>query len=92
MTCKILEIGRAYAITWKCEAVMDLLRHSELETSIKKERCLSAYFDSGEARWDHVVKVVCNPPINKIKLGKEIAKRHKVKLEKCMSSTKARDL
>ena len=74
------------------ETVMDPLRYSELAITIKKERCLSAYIDSGEATWDHVVKVVCSPPFNKIKLGKEIAKRHEVKLEMCIPSTKDRDL
>ena len=73
-------------------AVMDTLHHSGLDITIKKERCLSAYIDSGEATWDHVVKVVCSPPFNKIKLGKKIAKRHKVKLEMCIPSTKDRDL
>ena len=73
-------------------AVIDTLRHSGLDITIKKERCLSAYIDSGEATWDHVVKVVCSPPFNKIKLGKDIAKRHKVKLEMCILSTKDRDL
>ena len=73
-------------------AVMDTLRHSGLDITIKKERCLSSYIDSEEATWNHVVKVVCSPPFNKIKLGKKIAKRHKVKLEMCIPSTKDRDL
>ena len=74
------------------EAVIDKLRHSKLDITIKKERCLSAYIDNGEATWDNVVKVVCSQPFYNIKLGKEIAKRHKVKLEMCVTSTKDRDL
>ena len=74
------------------EAEIEKLRHSGHDVTIKKKGCLNAYIDSGEATWDHIVKVVCSSPFKKIKLGKEIAKRHKVKLEMCMSSTKDRDL
>ena len=74
------------------EAVMDELRYATLQESIKKERCLSAYINSGEARWDHVVRVVCSHPFNNIVLGKTIAVKHNVLKVVCEQSTKYIDL
>ena len=74
------------------EAVMDELRFANLQDTIKKERCLSAYIKSGKARWDHVVRVVYCYPFNNIVLGKTIAAKHNVPKEICEQNTKYIDL
>ena len=74
------------------EAVMDGLLFANLQDTIKKERCLSAYIKSGKARWDHVVRVVCSYPFNNIVLGKTIAAKHNVPKEICEQNTKYIDL
>lgn len=42
----------------------------------KKQLCLKAYLDTDRACWEQVVKVVADYPFYKIRLSKEIARKH----------------
>ena len=60
------------------EATLDGLVHAHLENTAKKQRCLAAYFDQGNACWEKVIEVVASYPFYKKKLAKQIAKRYGV--------------
>ena len=55
------------------EGVMDTLEHSTDSSEKKKRVCLKAFYDSGDATWEKVVKAVAKSPINNKKLADEIA-------------------
>lgn len=65
-------------------AMMATLRHSELQTSTKKSRCLEAFYrhdvERGvEVTWETVVKAVAEYPISNKRLAKEIAEQHNLR-------------
>lgn len=64
-------------------AVMEDLRHSNLNNKTKKRMCLTSYVNSENPRWDDVVKVICGYPFNNIRLGKSIATNHGVPTDLC---------
>ena len=55
------------------DGVMDRLEHSNDLPEKKKRDCLRAFYDSGDATWEQVVKGVAKSPINNKKLANEIA-------------------
>ena len=58
------------------QTMLKELRFSTMDDRIKKSRCLEAYLDTGEACWEHVVKVVAEYPIDNKRVAKEIADTH----------------
>ena len=62
-------------------AKMDKLRHSNAKIKEKKQECLRAYFDMGEANWNDVAEVIKKPPISNNRVAKRIAKKHNLRDE-----------
>ena len=60
---------------------MEELEHNPSHNS--KQKCLSAYLDSGDGNWKEVVQVICRDPFNKIFIGKQIAKKYYVPITEC---------
>lgn len=61
------------------EGIMDRLKHSDSDTSeTKKQDCLQAYWNSGEAIWETVIHAVADKPIGNIRVAKMIADIHKI--------------
>ena len=58
------------------EAKIDELVHEHLENTVKKQRCLAAYVDQGNACWEEVIKVVAGYPFYKKLLAEQIAAKH----------------
>ena len=58
------------------EAKIDELVHEHLENAAKKQRCLAAYVDQGNACWEEVIKVVAGYPFYKKLLAEQIAAKH----------------
>ena len=58
------------------EAKIDELVHEHLENAAKKQRCLAAYVDQGNACWEEVIKVVASYPFYKNLLAAQIAKKY----------------
>ena len=56
----------------------DLQNMINTENRVKKHRCLEAYINTGNACWEHVVKVVDDYPFYNARLAKEIAVMHGV--------------
>ena len=78
---ELAEIGNWEALCTHLEvpeATLDGLVHAHLENTAKKQRCLAAYFDQGNACWDKVVEVVAGYPFFKKKLAKQIADKYGV--------------
>ncbi len=57
-------------------SVIDELRHSRLEVSVMKLRCIEAYFNSGEATWEDVVLAVTLYPIMNTKVANKITQKY----------------
>ena len=75
----VAEIGQWEALCGHLgtpEAVLSELRHSQMETREKKSRCLEAYYNTGKACWERVVKVVAEFPIQIKKIAEQIAHDH----------------
>ena len=64
------------------EGTMNILLHSNDRTEAKKEECLQAYFDTGDATWNDVVRAVSMHPIKNKRLAKKIAKDHGVDFDR----------
>ena len=61
------------------EAVINDLEHEHLKNiNAKKQNCLSAYFDQGNACWEKVIEVVADHPFHNKRLAKQIAKKYGV--------------
>ena len=77
----VAEIGQWEALCGHLgapEAVLSELRDSEMGTRKKKSRCLEAYYNTGKACWEQVVKVVAEFPIQKKKISEQIAHAHDI--------------
>ena len=59
------------------EAKINELVHEHLENTAKKQRCLAAYVDQGNACWEEVIKVVSSYPFFKNLLAAQIAKKYR---------------
>ena len=55
------------------EAKMNELKYSASVHEHKKQECLQAYLNTGEANWENVIQAVAAYPICNVKLAKEIA-------------------
>ena len=60
---------------------METLRFNNKDSTLKKQECLTHYFNGGEADWGKVVTVVAEYPFSNIKLACEIAGTH-MKMDK----------
>ena len=60
------------------EGKIDELVHGNLENIAKKERCLAAYVDQGNACWEKVIEVVRGYPFYKNSLATQIAEKYGV--------------
>ena len=60
---------------------MSELRSSSEPVDTKKRECLKAYFDSGEACWETVVKALEKPPFMNGRLATKIIKNYKLRDE-----------
>ena len=60
---------------------MNALRHSDKEIEVKKEECLRAYYNSGEAYWEEVIRALIKHPINNKRLGKEIIEQNQLRTD-----------
>ncbi len=58
------------------EAVMNLLRFSKEEDIIKKEDCLTDYFNNHDPDWFTVVRVIASYPISNLQVACQIAEDH----------------
>ena len=58
------------------DAKMNSLDFSPKPIEWKKLECLKAYFDTGEATWEDVVRAVREHPIYNNRVAKQIAKRY----------------
>ena len=56
--------------------LIDELRHSRLEVSVMKLRCIEAYFNTGEATWEDVVLAVTLYPIMNTMVANRITQKH----------------
>ena len=57
---------------------MNELKNSNKDVKSKKRECLQAYFDTGEACWEKVVRAIINYPINNKRLAKEIVGKYEL--------------
>ena len=60
------------------DGTMNMLRYSESDNRVKKRECLEAYWNSGEAYWEDVVRAVVSYPIKNKRVAKEIVERYKL--------------
>ena len=61
------------------EGIMDHLKHADYVTPESRKRdCLLAYWKSGSATWEMVIRAVADKPIRNIKVAKEIADVYKI--------------
>ena len=60
------------------EAVLSDLVNEDLENNDRREKCLAAYFDQGEACWEKVIEVVAGHPFYNKKLATQIAQKYGV--------------
>ena len=78
----VSDIGDWVGLCWNLdvgEGIMDSLKHSDYVTSeTKKRNCLQAYWNSGEAIWETVIRAVAEKPIKNIRVAKRIANIHKI--------------
>lgn len=79
----VANIGDWEGLCWNLdvdEATINRLKYSDyVRPESKKQDCLQAYWNSGEANWETVIHAVAGYPIKNVKLAKKIAKRHKIK-------------
>ena len=64
------------------EGTMNTLIHSSDRPETKKDECLKAYFDTGDATWSEVVRAVGMHPIKNKRLAKKIAEDHGVDFDR----------
>ena len=64
-------------------AILEGIRYDTIDPVLKKKNCLKAYIDSGKARWDEVVRVVCNNPFYNVILGQELSTKYGVPETEC---------
>ena len=64
-----------------CDAIMNALVNSNKDTEDKKVECLQAYYNSGEAYWEEVVRALIKHPINNKRLGKEIIEQNQLRTD-----------
>ena len=60
------------------EAVINGLENENLEKDARKQKCLSAYIDQGEACWEKVIEVIAGHPFYNKNLASQIAKKYGV--------------
>jgi len=60
------------------EAVINGLENENLENVARKQKCLSAYIDQGNACWEKVIEVVAGYPFYKKNLASQIAEKYGV--------------
>ena len=58
------------------DAIMNRLKYSTREDILKKHECLTNYFRNSQPRWNDVVMVVAESPIDNISLACKIAKKY----------------
>ena len=58
------------------EAKMNELQHSSGDNEKKKRECLQAYFDTGRAYWEEVVRAISNHPISNKRLASKIVEKY----------------
>jgi len=58
------------------EAKINELIHEQLENTARKQRCLAAYVDQGNACWEKVIEVVAGYPFYMNLLAAQIAKKY----------------
>ena len=58
------------------ESKMNSLEFSTEPGEWKKQACLQAFFDSGEALWENVMKAVIKYPIENMRVVKAIAAKY----------------
>ena len=63
------------------DAIMNALVNSNKDTEDKKVECLQAYYNSGEAYWEEVVRALIKHPINNKRLGKEIIEQNQLRTD-----------
>ena len=63
------------------DAIMNALVNSNKEFEEKKVECLQAYYNSGEAYWEEVVRALIKHPINNKRLGKEIIEQNQLRTD-----------
>ena len=60
---------------------MNVLRASGEKIEDKKRECLQAYFDTGEAYWEEVVRAIIEHPVYKKRVADKIVKSQKLRSE-----------
>ena len=63
------------------DAIMNALIHSNKEIDEKKQECLQAYFNTGEAYWEEVVRALIKHPINNKRLGRELVEQYQLRTD-----------
>ena len=58
------------------EAILSNLVHENLDNNAKKEKCLAAYIDQGNACWEKVIEVVAHNPFYNKRLATQIAQKY----------------
>ena len=58
------------------DAKMNALDFGQQPPEWKKQECLKAYFDTGEATWEEVIRAVSDYPISNKRVAKEIADKY----------------
>ena len=75
----VAEVGNWESLCDQLEvpkAVLNDLRFANMENIVKKNRCLEAYINTGNACWETVVRVVASHPIQNPRVAMEIAAEH----------------
>ena len=75
----VAEVGNWESLCDQLEVpkeVLSDLRFANMENIVKKNRCLEAYFNTGNACWETVVRVVASHPIHNPRVAMEIAAAH----------------
>ena len=60
------------------EEIIDRLVRTQSENTAKKQNCLAAYFDQGNACWEKVIEVVSDYPFYNIRLAADIDEKYGV--------------
>ena len=60
--------------------IIDELRHSPDNVSIKKWSCLNQYYNSGHATWEEIIAVIRGPNFHNERLAKSIAEKYNIYL------------
>ena len=67
------------------DGIMDRLIHSAAHDLAKKQDCLTAYWNSGEATWTEVIQAVAMAPINNKRIAKDVANKYHVDFGKVIT-------